>query len=150
MTGYSRFDPWAALAALDEEDNEPTCVNPAQQHSVGPPKNFSEFSSFSTDAENFRNFECSLVQWLESHFVPSSSDYCAWCKVHADRGEPIVPFGTTKQGHVWLHHRCWPDWNRWRREKAVKALTDMGISPPDSSGDSVPDDSEHSDFPTIS
>jgi hypothetical protein len=46
------------------------------------------------------------------------------------RGAGLLPFGTERNDHVWLHARCQETWYAGRKAKAVAALAEFGISYP--------------------
>ncbi len=72
-------------------------------------------------------FECCVVEWLNRNLIPTAPDSCLGC------GEPerdqhiLLPFGTQKTGHVWLHSRCWHAWQASRKAEAEGALSIIGI-----------------------
>ena len=69
-----------------------------------------------------------IVKWLNQHPAPSQSGRCAWCGRPESPGAVVVPFGTEAGTHAWLHAGCWPAWYQRRREEAVLALREMGIT----------------------
>lgn len=80
------------------------------------------------DAEVFA-FECCIVEWLNHHPERSDPDRCAWCDKPDRDGHTVVPFGTERRSHTWLHPECWPSWFNHRRHKAAKTLMRTGIGP---------------------
>jgi hypothetical protein len=48
----------------------------------------------------------------------------------AGDAHPLLPFGTERAGHAWLHAGCHPAWHDGRKAKAVAALAEVGISKP--------------------
>jgi hypothetical protein len=74
-----------------------------------------------TEAE-IRAFACCIIEWMERHPEPSQPDRCAWCDQPDLGGASVVPFGTQKHGHTWLHSECWEAWFSDRRERAEEAL----------------------------
>lgn len=72
--------------------------------------------------------ECCVAEWLRCHRQRSDSGRCARCGEAESYGRVVVPFGTGR--HVWLHHACWRDWYRHRREQARLAFACLGIRPP--------------------
>ena len=72
-------------------------------------------------------FECCVAEWLRRHPQRSDPGRCARCGEAESYGRVVVPFGTGR--HVWLHHACWRDWFRDRREQARLALACLGIEP---------------------
>ncbi len=80
------------------------------------------------DAAEAFAFEVCVVEWMETHIAPSSiSDACGHCGEPSTAVRPLLPFGTERHGHSWLHLSCWPDWFAARRTSAVKALLAMGL-----------------------
>jgi len=74
-------------------------------------------------------FEACVVESITQHFQPSSTNRCAGCGGVDDQQAIIVPFGTAKSGHAWLHPDCWNDWHQQQRERAIIALASLGIEP---------------------
>jgi hypothetical protein len=83
----------------------------------------------SRDEAEARSFEWCVNEWLERNPEPSQPDRCAWCDQPDLGGASVVPFGTQKHGHTWLHSECWEAWFSDRRERAEEALRALGISP---------------------
>jgi len=72
-------------------------------------------------------FEACTTEWMTQNHPSSPADRCAWCE-RDDDGPPVLPFGTFRHGHLWLHAKCWPSWRlRWQRE-ATAALRALGLS----------------------
>ena len=44
--------------------------------------------------------------------------------------DPLLPSGTERTGHAWLHSHCWSAWSPARHAEAVAALEAMGIATP--------------------
>jgi hypothetical protein len=78
-------------------------------------------------------FESTLVEWLNRRPRPSSPGRCAACG-SSGKGGALLPFGTTRLGHVWLHSHCWSAWNVRRRAEASVALAGFGIAAPRQNG----------------
>ncbi len=76
-------------------------------------------------------FVCCIVEWLNHNPERSPAGRCLGCGDREHAHDPLLPFGTEPNGHVWLHSRCWPAWYEARQAKAVSALTAMGISAPE-------------------
>lgn len=74
-----------------------------------------------------RAFECCIVEWLTRHLEPSEPDRCAWCEKVDQAGHSVVPFGTDRSGHTWLHPECWTAWYEKQRQEARRALTNMSV-----------------------
>ena len=75
-----------------------------------------------------RTLEACAIEWLNQQAAPSQSGRCAWCGRPESPGAVVVPFGTEAGTHAWLHAGCWPSWYQRRREEAVLALREMGIT----------------------
>ena len=75
-------------------------------------------------------FECCVVEWLDRNPAPSHPDRCAWCGRPDAEGRAIVPFGSHRIGHAWLHPECWSPWRERRRGEAVSALEELGLLAP--------------------
>jgi hypothetical protein len=75
-----------------------------------------------------RTLDACVVEWLNQHPAPSAPGRCAWCGTPESPGAVVVPFGTEPGTHAWLHADCWPAWHQRRREEAVLALREMGIT----------------------
>jgi hypothetical protein len=74
-------------------------------------------------------FESTLVQWLDTSLRPSSPGRCVLCG-SSDEADALVPFGTMRRGHVWLHEHCLSAWQARRRAQATVALAGFGIADP--------------------
>jgi hypothetical protein len=81
-----------------------------------------------TQAEAYA-FESTLVEWLNRSLKPSSPGRCAVCG-SSGQADELVPFGTMRLGHVWLHSHCWSAWQARRRAEATVALAGFGIADP--------------------
>ena len=73
-------------------------------------------------------FACCVVEWLNRNPERSPAGRCLKCGDREHAYDPQLPYGTERNGHVWLHSRCWPAWYEVRKAKAVSALMAMGIS----------------------
>lgn len=73
-------------------------------------------------------YECVVVEWLNRILELSHPGRCAWCGGSEQENAPLIPFGTRAHMHTWLHLGCWDKWYRPRRDKAVTALAELGIS----------------------
>jgi hypothetical protein len=74
-------------------------------------------------------FGCCVTEWLNRNFEPSPPGRCLQCG-GAGHTHPLLPFGTERAGHAWLHASCHPAWQEGRKAKAVTALAEVGISNP--------------------
>jgi TubC N-terminal docking domain len=72
-------------------------------------------------------FECCVVEWLNRNSVRSAPGRCVGCGTVEDTARPLLPMGTERNGHVWLHSGCWEAWRTARRAEAVATLAAMGI-----------------------
>lgn len=81
------------------------------------------------DAEA-RAFECAIVEWLNRNPAPSAPDGCADCGKPEEAGAVVVPYGTGRSGHTWLHPGCWTTWHARRRAEATRALAAVGVASP--------------------
>ena len=73
-------------------------------------------------------FEACVTEWLNRHPCRSNPGRCAACGEPDREGHAVVPFGTERQGHMWLHPECWRDWHSGRRAEAIRALSAMGLT----------------------
>ena len=74
-------------------------------------------------------YECCVIEWLNRHPETSSPGQCAWCGASEKPERILVPFGTERSGHAWLHHECWELWYQRRRSRARQELRRMGVFP---------------------
>jgi hypothetical protein len=81
------------------------------------------------DAEA-RAFACCVVEWLNRNPAPSAPGSCAWRRKTESLDAVVLPFGTERGTHTWLHSNCWPAWRTARRASAIAALAAMGIDQP--------------------
>ena len=88
----------------------------------------SEQASGSQRQFKCRTLEACAIEWLNQHPASSQSGRCAWCGRPKSPGALVLPFGTEPGTHAWLHAECWPAWHQRRREEAVLALREMGIT----------------------
>ncbi|HEX2338369.1 MAG TPA: hypothetical protein VHI72_18060 [Hyphomicrobiaceae bacterium] len=72
-----------------------------------------------------------VAEWLNYNPVRSSPGLCLACGDGGHGHDPLLPFGTERTGHAWLHRGCWPAWHDERKATAVAALGAMGIMAPD-------------------
>ncbi len=77
-----------------------------------------------------RAFACCISEWLNRHPEPSEPDRCAWCEKVDQSKHVVVPFGSGRSGHTWLHPECWTAWYEKQRQEARRALTDMSVGAP--------------------
>jgi hypothetical protein len=72
---------------------------------------------------------CCITKWLDCNLTASSPGRCIQCggDGHSDQ---LLPFGTERTGHVWLHAHCHAAWRDGRKAKAVAALAEFGVSNP--------------------
>jgi hypothetical protein len=54
---------------------------------------------------------------------------CLYCGEAEQGHDPLLPFGTERTAHAWLHSHCWSGWSAARLTEAV-ALEAMGIATP--------------------
>jgi hypothetical protein len=88
------------------------------------------------EAESFA-FETCVTEWLDRNLKALPPGRCAACCRVAQPDDALLPFGTKRNGHVWLHGRCWPRWHAARTAEAIAALARFGIlsrNPLDESG----------------
>jgi hypothetical protein len=79
---------------------------------------------------NLSALECSVIEWLNRHPTPSAPGSCAWCGKTECPDAVVLPFGTERGTHAWLHSNCWPAWHAARRAAAIAALAAMGTDQP--------------------
>ena len=77
-----------------------------------------------------RAFTCCVAEWLNRNSVRPSPESCLLCGTAGQTHDPMLPFGTERTGHAWLHSRCWSAWSADRNAEAVAALEEMGIATP--------------------
>jgi hypothetical protein len=74
-----------------------------------------------------RAYACCVAEWLNRNPVGSPPGRCLGCGVSEHAYAKLLPFGTEKTGHAWLHSRCWEAWHVGRKAEAVAALSTFGI-----------------------
>jgi hypothetical protein len=72
-------------------------------------------------------FACCVAEWLKRNPARSPPGRCLGCGASEQAHDCLLPFGTEKTGHVWLHSRCWEAWYASRKAEAVAALSFLGI-----------------------
>ena len=77
-----------------------------------------------------RAFTCCVAEWLNRNPVRSPPDRCLRCGEAEQGHDPLLPFGTERTGHAWLHSQCWSAWHAARQAEAVAALEAMAIATP--------------------
>lgn len=77
------------------------------------------------EAEALASEDC-LVTWLDHQHAATPAGVCAHCG-HDGQHETVLPYGTERAGHAWLHGRCWPAWYDEKKQRAREALARMGI-----------------------
>ena len=77
-----------------------------------------------------RAFTCCIAEWLNRNRMRSSPDSCLRCCGAEQGHDPLLPFGTERTGHAWLHSHCWSAWAADRQAEAVAALEAMRIATP--------------------
>jgi hypothetical protein len=82
-----------------------------------------------TEAEA-QAFACCVAEWLNHHPVPSPPGRCLLCGGGEQAHDLVVRHGIEPTGHVWLHSRCWPDWQGVREAEARTGLAAVGITAP--------------------
>lgn len=75
-----------------------------------------------------RAYDCCIVEWLDRNFEPSPPGHCLHCGRGDLEADPLLPFGTERTGHAWLHGHCWPDWTSGRKAEAVRAFSAIGVT----------------------
>ncbi len=80
------------------------------------------------DAEA-KAFECCVTEYINQTHTASNPDVCAHCGTREDTTQPLIPLGTEKVGHVWVHCDCLTHWQMAQGHEAAEALRDMGITP---------------------
>lgn len=72
-------------------------------------------------------FESCISEWLfQNPPAPHGRDSCAFCG-DAMTNRNATPC-LTRDGHVWMHRDCHPDWMKRRRLEAVTALAALGLT----------------------
>lgn len=74
-----------------------------------------------------RAFASCVAEWLNRNPAPSRAGHCAWCAEREGRSARVLPFGTELGTHAWLHSDCWPQWRKYRENKAIEALRLMSV-----------------------
>jgi hypothetical protein len=77
-----------------------------------------------------RAFGACVVEWLNRNPVRSVPDRCCWCGGGEREGNVLLPFGTERAGHTWMHSACWRPWHEHRQAQAVDFLQALGIAAP--------------------
>ena len=77
-----------------------------------------------------RAFTCCVAEWLNRNPVRASPDRCLRCGKAQQGHDPLLPFGSERTGHAWLHSHCWSAWSAARQAEAVAALEAMRIATP--------------------
>ncbi len=72
-----------------------------------------------------------VAEWLNHNPVRSSPGLCLACGDGGHGHDPLLPIGTDRTGHAWLHRGCRPAWHQQRKAAAVAALGAVGIMAPD-------------------
>jgi hypothetical protein len=75
-----------------------------------------------------RAYACCVTEWLNRNPVCSSPNRCTRCCEVGHVRDPLLPFGTERTGHAWLHSCCWSAWSTARHAEAAAALEAMGIA----------------------
>ena len=77
----------------------------------------------SRDKAEARAFACCITEWLDRNHTSSPPDLCLGCG-NGDRPRaPLLPYGGSPAGHVWLHSHCWPAWYAGRKAEAGIAVS---------------------------
>ena len=91
-----------------------------------------EFDAKQSRSEAERQaFEATVIQWMNLN-PPSDldDDHCDHCGEPVGRiGQDAVPVLIGVGRHAWLHHGCHAPWMAITRQKAIKALSAIGINP---------------------
>jgi hypothetical protein len=77
-----------------------------------------------------RAYACCVTEWLNRNPLRSSPDRCLRCGEAEHAHDSLLPFGTERTDHAWLHSRCWSAWSAARQAEAIAALEAMGIATP--------------------
>jgi hypothetical protein len=76
-----------------------------------------------------RAFACCAAElWLNRNLIRSPPGRCLGCGGSEHTHDKLLPFGTDRTGHTWLHSRCWEAWHASRKAEASAALSTLGIS----------------------
>ena len=95
-----------------------------------------EFNGGSTRQEaEARAFGACVVEWLNRNPVRSAPDRCCWCDGGEREDNVLLPFGTERASHAWMHSRCWRPWYEHRQTQAIAFLRALGIAVPIESSD---------------
>ncbi len=76
-------------------------------------------------------FACCVAEWLNRNPARPMSGHCVECGNPDRPGDPLLPYGTEADSHVWLHSACWPAWHNQRQAQAIAALASMDITAAD-------------------
>jgi hypothetical protein len=82
-----------------------------------------------------RAFGACVVEWLNRNPVRSAPDRCCWCGGGEREALVLLPFGTERAGHAWMHGACWQPWRERRQAQAVDFFQALGITVPIESSD---------------
>jgi len=72
-------------------------------------------------------FECCIVEWMNRNPCRTGPGLCAACGEPDREEHTVVPFGTERLDHAWLHPECWAGWHEARRAEATLRLRVVGI-----------------------
>jgi hypothetical protein len=82
-----------------------------------------------------RAFGACVVECLNRNPLCSAPDRCCWCGGGERKGNVLLPFGTERAGHAWMHSGCWRPWHERRQTQAIAFLRALGIAVPIESSD---------------
>jgi hypothetical protein len=77
-----------------------------------------------------RAFSACVVEWLNRNPIPMAPDRGCWFGGGEHEGNVLLPFGTERAGHAWMHSACWRPWREHRQAQAVDFLQTLGIAAP--------------------
>lgn len=75
-------------------------------------------------------FACCVFEWLNRNPAHSPAGRCLGCGGREHTHDPLLPYGTEPNDHVWLHSRCWLAWYETGKAQAVARLVALGLPVP--------------------
>ena len=71
-----------------------------------------------------------IVRWISENPPTTEPDRCAGCGESVDETDRKIVLILGGRQDAWVHHRCHGDLMADQRQRAIEALTSMGIFPP--------------------
>jgi len=66
-----------------------------------------------------------ILEWLfQNPPEPNDGSVCGHC--NGELGDAVaLPYLAGRNGHIWLHQSCWPEWFEGRKQTAAKVLKEL-------------------------